>query len=195
MLCFQNGSLRPLRRVDPAVPRDLCVIIDKACAPDPAHRYQTAGALLEDLQRFLEGRPIRARRVTSIETVWRWCLRNPVVAGLAACTALAVLAAAFSGWIAYANTTTALSRERRATDRAEANLGLTLQAFEDIFDEVSGHHLETSVVVDPETGTNPIVSSAPVSAKEAQLLQRILLFYGRFADRNAGNVELQVETA
>ena len=51
-----------LRKLDPTVPRDLETIVAKAIARDPAHRYATAGALAEDLQRFLEDRPIRARR-------------------------------------------------------------------------------------------------------------------------------------
>src|SRR5262249_39697973 len=43
-----------------------------------------AAALVDDLQRFLEDRPVRARRVSETERLWRWCRRNPLPASLLA---------------------------------------------------------------------------------------------------------------
>ena len=62
---------------EPDVPRDLETIIVKAIARDPSHRYQTAGELAADLRRFVEDRPVRARRVTPPERFLRWCRRDP----------------------------------------------------------------------------------------------------------------------
>jgi serine/threonine protein kinase/WD40 repeat protein len=70
------------RSVNPAVPRDPETIVLKAIVRDPAHRYQTPAELAEDLQRFLDDRPIRARRVSELEQAWRWARRNPALAGL-----------------------------------------------------------------------------------------------------------------
>ena len=56
------GAPPRLRRLDPAVPRDLETIVHKAIEPEPEHRYASADALAEDLGRFLEDRPIAARR-------------------------------------------------------------------------------------------------------------------------------------
>jgi serine/threonine protein kinase len=81
----------PLGRLAPAVPRDLETIIAKATARDPAARYATAGALAEDLQRFVEDRPIRARRVSAAERTWRWCRRNKAVALLLGTIALSLV--------------------------------------------------------------------------------------------------------
>ena len=53
----------PPRQLDRRVPRDLETIVLKAMAKSPSARYATAGLLAEDLRRFLEGRPITARRV------------------------------------------------------------------------------------------------------------------------------------
>ncbi len=55
----QDEPRRP-RVIDRAIPRDLETIVLKAMAKDPGARYATAGALAEDLGRFLDGRPIRA---------------------------------------------------------------------------------------------------------------------------------------
>ena len=73
-----------LKKLAPTVPRDLETIIAKAIARDPAARYATAAALAEDLQRFVEDRPIRARRVSAAERLLRWSRRNKLVAGLLA---------------------------------------------------------------------------------------------------------------
>ncbi len=77
-----------LKKLAPGVPRDLETIIAKATARDPAGRYATATALAEDLRRFVEDRPIRARRVSAAERLARWCRRNK---GLASAIGLAVL--------------------------------------------------------------------------------------------------------
>ena len=70
----------------PQIPRDLETIVRKACAVDPAGRYPRAEAMEADLKRFLEGRPIHARRVLPVERLWRWAGRNPVTAVLSMST-------------------------------------------------------------------------------------------------------------
>jgi serine/threonine protein kinase/Tfp pilus assembly protein PilF len=90
-----------LRQLDRAVPRDLETIVHKAVDKDPARRYQTGQEMADDLQRFLDDRPIRARRVGAAERAWRWCRRNPAVAGLSAALAL-VLVGSFVAAIATA---------------------------------------------------------------------------------------------
>jgi serine/threonine protein kinase/WD40 repeat protein len=76
------------RKLQPDVPRDLETIVLKAIAKEPDHRYATAAELAEDLKRFVEDKPIQARRVSQVERLWRWCRRNPVVAALTAAVAL-----------------------------------------------------------------------------------------------------------
>ncbi len=71
---------RPPRKLNDRVPRDLETICLKAMHKTPASRYQTAAELSEDLRRFLENKPIKARPVSSAERAWRWCLRNPALA-------------------------------------------------------------------------------------------------------------------
>jgi WD40 repeat protein/serine/threonine protein kinase/tetratricopeptide (TPR) repeat protein len=76
-----------LRDWQPGVPRDLETIIHKAIDRDQGRRYQTAGEMAADLQRFLDDLPIQARRSSGLERTWRWCRRNPAVAALTASVA------------------------------------------------------------------------------------------------------------
>jgi WD40 repeat protein len=70
------------RTLNADIPRDLETICEKAMQKELAGRYQTAGALADDLHRWLRGEPIEARPVTRLERSWRWCRRNPTAAGL-----------------------------------------------------------------------------------------------------------------
>jgi WD40 repeat protein/serine/threonine protein kinase len=76
---MHDEPVRP-RKLKPRVPRDLETVVLKAIARDPAHRYQAPGDMAEDLKRFVEDRPVRARRISTIERLTRWARRNPTVA-------------------------------------------------------------------------------------------------------------------
>ena len=73
---------RPPSRLNSAIPAPLETIVLKAMAKERARRYASAAALRDDLQRFLDNRPILARRTSPAERFRRWCRRNPLVAGL-----------------------------------------------------------------------------------------------------------------
>jgi serine/threonine protein kinase/WD40 repeat protein/tetratricopeptide (TPR) repeat protein len=78
----------PVRKVAAGLPRDLATIVGKAIEKEPRRRYQTAGALADDLQRFLDGRTIAARRVGEVERVWKWARRRPGMAAMIAASLL-----------------------------------------------------------------------------------------------------------
>ena len=72
-----------LRVLAPSLDRDLETICSRCLERDPRARYQTAGDLAEDLERWMEGRPIIARPVHAPVHLWRWSRRNPVLASTA----------------------------------------------------------------------------------------------------------------
>ncbi len=79
-----SGPPSPLKSISASVPHDLETIIEKAIAREPADRYATAAALADDLQRFMDDKPIKARRASRAERLARWSRRNPWLAGLLA---------------------------------------------------------------------------------------------------------------
>ncbi|MSR58765.1 MAG: hypothetical protein EXS05_14120 [Planctomycetaceae bacterium] len=79
-----NDEPVPLRRLNPAIPRDLETICLKCLRKEPSKRYATAGALASDLGRWLQNEPISARPISRAETAWLWCKRRPAIAGLSA---------------------------------------------------------------------------------------------------------------
>ena len=108
-----------LRDLDRQIPRDLETVIHKAIERNPGHRYQTAALLAEDLQRFIEDRPIRARRIGEAERFARWCRRNPVPAGLVAALLL-VFWVGFAG-VAWKWREAVAEREAREEQVVKAN--------------------------------------------------------------------------
>ena len=77
---IKNHNPLPLKMVDPGIPTDLQTVVEKSIEKDPRKRYQTASEFAEDLQLFLDGRPIKARRVSHIEHLVSWGRRNPGIA-------------------------------------------------------------------------------------------------------------------
>jgi serine/threonine-protein kinase len=66
-----------LRSLAPSLDRDLETICARCLERDPKARYQSAGDLAADLERWLGGRPIVARPVSPPARIWRWSRRNP----------------------------------------------------------------------------------------------------------------------
>jgi WD40 repeat protein len=102
------------RRLNGRVPRDLETVCLKCLQKAPSRRYATAGALAEDLRRFRDGEPILARPVGWGERTWRWCRRNPRVAGLLGLVAVLIV-------VGIVGTVTALVLIDRARHQAQEN--------------------------------------------------------------------------
>src|SRR5262249_5881216 len=84
MELIRNCEPASPRSIDTRIPRDLETIVMKAIDKDVRRRYQSADELWEDLQRFVQDEPIKARRIGSVERLGRWCRRNPALASLTA---------------------------------------------------------------------------------------------------------------
>ena len=118
----------PTRHV-PGLPRDLATIVVKCLQKDQQRRYGSAAELANDLERFLQDRPVRARPVGLRERAWRWCRRNPVLASLAGSVALLLVVVAavssFSSWrLSHQLAATSSARQAEGESRKLAEVRL-----------------------------------------------------------------------
>jgi serine/threonine-protein kinase len=84
----------PPGRLHPGLPRDLETVCLKCLEKEPRRRYGSAAALADELDRFLDGRPVVARPVGRLERAWRWGKRNPREALIAVLVLVLVVAGA-----------------------------------------------------------------------------------------------------
>ena len=131
------------RQVDPRVPRDLETIVLKAMAREPSRRYATAAELAEDLRRFLDDRPIRARRVSTAERAWRWSKRNPWLAGALGSTAAALVVVAGLA-ILYAGQKARLAEQQTRIANEQTKARVQIDRLNSELTE-RGHDLEKSL--------------------------------------------------
>jgi WD40 repeat protein/serine/threonine protein kinase len=103
------------RALDRAVPADLETVVLKAMAKEPAERYSTAQELADDLRRFLEHKPVLARRPGAGQRLRKWGRRHPEAVGAGVVVLLLVVVglAVSTGLI-----TTAYRAETKAKDDA-----------------------------------------------------------------------------
>jgi serine/threonine protein kinase len=128
-----DEPVRP-RRLNPGLPVDLETILLKAMEKNPAERYLTAGELADDLQRFLDDKPIRARRPTPAQWLRKWARRHrPLVAAAAVLLVLAVVGLAASTLLIMRE------RDQALVDRAEAQKqrALAYQALDELYTQVT----------------------------------------------------------
>jgi tetratricopeptide (TPR) repeat protein len=166
----------PPRRLRGNIPRDLETICLKAMAKRPADRYPTAAALADDLRRFVQGRPVKARPLGVVGRVRRWCGRNPVPAALGALLAVALLGV---GW-QWHRAEASLADARREARRADENFHQARQALDD-FAEIAR--------ADTSAGLLP---ADALTIRQAEMIRK---YYQAFLEQRGDDPGLRVEVA
>jgi serine/threonine protein kinase len=108
----------PPRKLNKKVPVDLETICLKALEKDPDRRYQSAGAMAEDLRRYVNRFAISARRAGPVERLAKLVRRRPALAASLACGCFAVVVATFFASLAY------WAEQRRRTEQEQAQVQL-----------------------------------------------------------------------
>ena len=120
------------RLLNPAVDRDLETVALKCLEKEPGRRYASADALARDLERGAPREPIDARPVGTSGRTWRWCRRNPVVAGLLAAMAVLLLTTAVGASLAAFGFNQLAGRERLAKENAQTQRNEARRHAEDL---------------------------------------------------------------
>jgi serine/threonine-protein kinase len=190
-----------LDRLNPAIPRDLVTVVQKAIDREPGHRYQTAPELASDLQRFLDDEPIQARRLGLRERAGRWCRRNPVVAGLTAAlvliltgTSVASLAVAARFRQLAGQQAEAAARAESAREQALANL----QEADRQRQRAEMNFARARAAVDAyltRVSENQLLKVSGMQPLRRDLLQSALTFYQDFLKEHGNDPALRAELA
>lgn len=106
-------------RLQPSLPRDLETICLKCLEKEPHKRYADAEALADDLHRFLDGEPIRARPIGLWERGLKWARRRPTAAALVGVSSFAAITLIVVGIVYNAWLQTALSKAEENLERAK----------------------------------------------------------------------------
>jgi serine/threonine-protein kinase len=116
----------PPSRLNARVPRDLETICLKCLQKSPARRYASAQDLADDLHRFLDGKPVLARPISTLERAVKWIRRRPAAAILIAALFASLGAAAGAGvWLRQQDAdraAAAAQREEKARNALDAGL-------------------------------------------------------------------------
>jgi serine/threonine protein kinase/tetratricopeptide (TPR) repeat protein len=109
------------RRINASIPRDLETIVLKAMAKEPSARYGSARELGDDLRRFLDDQPIRARRPGLLERTARWSRRHRAAVVTASALLLLTLSTSTTlSWQAKRRAEADAYRLQQAKQRADA---------------------------------------------------------------------------
>ncbi|HEX7446637.1 MAG TPA: protein kinase [Pirellulales bacterium] len=178
-----HSEPRAPRAVNRSIPIELETIVLKALRKMPAERYTTAADFAEDLKRFLQDRPILARRPSPLDRARKWSRRHPsaVIAALVLFV-FSMIGLAVSNWLIAAEqqkTADALDREKLRANEAEELFGQAKQAV-DVLVEVS----------EVDLADNPSVEST-----RRRMLQSALNFYQDLIEQHRGNEASQADLA
>jgi tetratricopeptide (TPR) repeat protein len=170
---------RSPRRVNRAVPVELETIVIKAMQKFPADRYATAQELADDLRRFVEDKPIRARRTTLVQRLRRWLRRHTpaVTVGLVA-TALLLLVTVVALVVSNRAIDRARQEATRQRDDARAQQQLARRAVDKMYTQVAWEWLAQQPHLEP---------------LQREFLEEALHFYQGFAEERSVDPELRLE--
>jgi tetratricopeptide (TPR) repeat protein len=110
-----------VRKLNKSVPADLETIVLKAMAKSPAGRYATARELADDAKRFLEDRPIQAKRPNLLQRAAKLLRRHrAVAASVGVTTIILLLAVAIGATLIARQALVVAEKEREKQDAAVA---------------------------------------------------------------------------
>lgn len=184
-----------LRKLDSSIPKELETIAMTALAASPADRYETAKEFANDLRKFLEDRPITARKPTIVEQAKKWLRRHRTIVGAVA-IALIVSLSASTLILLYQRSQLQQARQEavrnlgneleqrqiveQQRNQAERNFDLAHQAVDELLTEVAAEDL---------------LEMPRMTPLRKSLLRKALEFYQQLIDEQQDNSQVYQEVA
>jgi tetratricopeptide (TPR) repeat protein len=156
-----------LRELNSSIDRDVETICLKCLAKEPRARYESAQAVADDLNRYLEGRPIQARPLSAVARSIRWCRHKPMHA-IALASLVVVCVVSVAAW-------SMTEASRRQAERS---------------------HTETRQVVDyylTRIGEDELLDQPGMRPLRRDLLEKARKHYQRFVDERSSDAALRAE--
>jgi eukaryotic-like serine/threonine-protein kinase len=178
----------PPRRLNPSIPADLETIVGKAMAKSPADRYPTAQALADDLRRFLEDKPIRAKRPTLLEKAAKWARRRRGLAAAAVGLLLLTVCGLTVSTILIARAYDLLAAEQRKTEAA-----LQAEAVERKRSEDAAYKARQVLNFFTQVSEEDLPDRPELRPVRRKLLEKALDFYKDFIEQESDNPSVQDE--
>ena len=188
---IQTGALAVLSQpAGSQIPIDLEAVLRRATALEPENRYESALQMREDLDRFLAGRPVIARRYSAVEKLLRWSRRRPALAMMTATVAMLLVAitliTSIGNWKlnrSFELAVTEKIRAQRASDLAN-----------DVVDRIFFRFNPNSSFSDSIEQAPQLVQ--PILSREAAaMLNDLLQFYQKLAENNDRDPVMSAKTA
>jgi serine/threonine protein kinase/Flp pilus assembly protein TadD len=164
---------RPPRQLNRGIPAELETIVLQAVAKNPAERYATAQELADDLERFLQNKPIHARRPSMVQKVWKWSRRHQaVVLTTTALTMAFLMLAVALLWLGYSRIRQEGDAKDAALSKAEDSAWAAKESARDARQAVDRYYTTVS--------ESTLFDTPAMQPLRQQLLEDALQYYERF---------------
>jgi hypothetical protein len=165
---------RSPRAIVKGIPVELETILLKAINKNPQDRYAAAQAFADDLQRFLDDKPILARRPTVIDRARKWSRRHPSIVGAGVVLLLICIAGLL---INNRMIATEQAKTARRAEEAEARFQLARRSVDEMIR-----------IADEELSNEPMQQ-----IPRQRLLEAALAYYQEFIEQRSGDANAQAE--
>jgi tRNA A-37 threonylcarbamoyl transferase component Bud32 len=192
------------RRLNKALPPELETVVLKALAKRPEDRYASAQELADDLRRFLDDRPVRARRLGLRVQAAKWARRHRRVVGAAVLGLVAaVLVLGATTW----RVSQAEAQVRAAYEKLKKEEALTAAAYDELKEEkartaaalekAETNYGQARKVLDliAQLGVEELAAQPEVEGLLRRLLTELLAYYQGLIDQHRGDPPTAAELA
>ncbi|MCZ2342740.1 MAG: serine/threonine protein kinase [Bacteroidales bacterium] len=193
---FEDDPVHP-RTWNRAIPVEFETVVLKALAKSPEDRYPSASALADDLRRFLDDRPVAARRPSLRDRAARWSRRHRrAVACVIAALAIAVPVLATTTWRAERAEKQLLAmNEQLRQEQAKTDHALQSEATQRAAAERSFREARKVLDYLTQLGESGLADRPELRPMRRELLEKLLGYYKEFVEQHRDDPATRADLA